>query len=206
MKAKVKICGIKSYEDAVICVNAGADFLGFNFVGSSRHFINPKDAFKFVKLLTSKVKKVGIFQNESEDTVNKLIKLLDLDFVQLHGDESANYTTGIKGAGIIKVFPLEKDFDRGILLDQVKKYNTDYFLVDREKQGIGKSLSLERIRDLNIGKKLFLAGGLSDKNVRKAIEMTHSYAVDVAGGVETDGEKDKEKIYRFIREAKKYDF
>ncbi|MCL4338321.1 phosphoribosylanthranilate isomerase, partial [Patescibacteria group bacterium] len=129
MKAKVKICGIRDCEEAIICVDAGADFFGFNFIENSKRFIKPKDALKIIKMLPLRVKKVGVFRNESMERVNSLIKYLKLDFVQLHGDESPNYVSKINIVGKIKVFSLGKNFDVKDILNQVERYNTDYIFL-----------------------------------------------------------------------------
>ncbi|KAB5593805.1 Indole-3-glycerol-phosphate synthase [Ceratobasidium theobromae] len=49
---------------------------------------------------------------------------------------------------------------------------------------------------------IILAGGLDSGNVREAVEKVAPWAVDVSGGVETDGAKDHAKIRDFVKAAK----
>ncbi len=96
MKTKVKICGIRTLEAAQTAVDAGADFLGFNFVKTSKRYIEPEKALEIIKLIKSKVKTVGVFQDEKAETANEIALLLNLDFVQLHGVENSEYIKSIK--------------------------------------------------------------------------------------------------------------
>src|SRR5579872_3015159 len=91
MKVKVKICGIRSLEKAQVAIDSGADFIGFNFIPSSRRYIHPETCRSFIGHIKGKIKTVGVFQNENPDTINIIGDSLGLDFVQLHGndDESA---------------------------------------------------------------------------------------------------------------------
>jgi phosphoribosylanthranilate isomerase len=87
----------------------------------------------------------------------------------------------------------------------MRKYSSSYFLLDREIQGRGKSLDLEKVKQLAVLFPLFLAGGLTSMNVRKVLSVIAPFAVDVAGGVETKGMKDMKKIEKFIKEVKNYE-
>ena len=53
-------------------------------------------------------------------------------------------------------------------------------------------------RQAVINKPFFLAGGISASNARRAIEITHPYALDASSGMETDGYKDFGKMKEFI--------
>ena len=206
MKVKVKICGIQTLEAAQAASDAGADFLGFNFVRSSKRYIEPKKAKEICSQLRSNsINIVGVFQNEKFDVVNKLVSSLKLDYVQLHGNESPEYISLIQGAGIIKSFSLDPDFDMEKTVKKINKYKTDYILLDREKQGRGELLNLDKVSRLTKLFPVFLAGGLTPENVSRVLSIAKPYAVDVAGGVEVNGKKDKEKIVQFIKLAKNYE-
>lgn len=196
---KVKICGIQTLEAARASIDAGADFLGFNFVPISQRYINPEIAKKICsRLRLSNIKIVGVFQNEKMDVVNKLINYLKLDYVQLHGDESPKYIGSIQEAGIIKTFSLPFDFNVEETIKKMKNYDVDYLLLDREEQGRGKVLNLNKVRELTLIFPIILAGGLTIDNIQKTIGIVEPFAVDVAGGVESDGIKDGFKIKEFI--------
>lgn len=216
---KVKICGIRRLESALVSVEAGADFLGFNFVKGSKRFITSGRAKEIINELnnyylchykdrrpwfamTNRPKLVGIFKNENIKRVNERIKLLKLDYVQLHGDELPEYISHIKEAGIIKTFSLSPNFDVQETIKAMKKYKIDYFLLDREVQGRGKLLNLDKVRQLTAVFPVFLAGGLTADNVTRSIQRAQPYAVDVASGIETKDREDLEKITGFIISVK----
>ena len=174
MTVKVKICGIRTLEAAEIAIKAGADFLGFNFVPTSKRFIKPEMAKKIIDQLKNKVRIMGIFKNAKTSYVNKIIKLLDLDFVQLH--------------------------EKKIIENTEDK--TTYLLVDRKTQGVGQAPNLAKSKTLAKKSKIFFAGGLNPNNVAEVIKKVKPYAVDVAGGIETNGFQDLEKIKKFIANVK----
>ncbi len=206
MKVKVKICGIKTIEVAQAASDAGADFLSFNFVSTSKRFIKPEIAKEInSRLRKNIIKIVGVFQNEKIDVVNKLINFLKLDYVQLHGNESPQYISKIDNVGIIKTISLSVDFHVEETIGKMKKYKVDYFLLDRQLQGVGVSLNPNKVRQLTSDFPIILGGGLTVQNVREFVRLTKPEAVDVAGGVEIDGVKNKRKIIKFIKNAKKYE-
>ena len=205
MKAKVKICGIKTIEAAQAAFDAGVDFLGFKFVPASKRLISAETAKLIIDELPKGIFKVGVFMNADIVDINNLINILKLDYVQLHGSEQAEYLSLIKGAKIIKTFSLSADFDVAKTLEKMKKYKVDYFLLDREKQGKGELLNLDKVCKLATTFPIILSGGLTSENVKEAVRVAQPYAVDVATGVETEGKKDIEKIKKFIREVKQYE-
>ena len=193
MKVKVKICGIRTIEAAKVAVDEGADFLGFNFVPSSKRYIDPSDAKRIIKKIIGKLKVVGVFQNAESTYVNELILSLGLDFVQLHGNENNEYIDQVK-VPVIKAINI---------YDQLQELHADYFLLDRVKQGEGEMVDLEKGSQLASKFRLFLAGGLTPDNVVELIKQVRPFAVDVAGGIETNGKEDQNKIRAFIKKAKK---
>lgn len=205
MKIKVKICGIKTIEAAQAASDAGADFLGFNFVPMSKRFIKPAKAQEIIGRLPKRVATVGVFLDAEPKEVNNLISYLKLDYVQLHGNESPKYIGRIKNAGKIKTFSLPSEFDVEKIRGNLKKYKVDYFLLDREKQGSGELLNLDKIRKLTDIFPIILAGGLTIDNVMDSISSARPCGIDVASGVEINGKKNSEKIKQFIKKAKSYE-
>ena len=205
MKVKVKICGIKTIEAAQAATDAGADFLGLNFVPSSKRYIRPEKAKEIIDNISGVAANVGVFMDADISEINKLIDYLKLQYVQLHGNESARYSKLINNAKIIKTLSLPFDFDVEEATNKIRRYKADYFLLDREIQGKGELLNADKVRELTSVFPIILAGGLTVKNVAKLVQLTKPLVIDVAGGVEIKGIKDKEKIIKFIKEAKSYD-
>lgn len=195
----VKICGIKTLAAARTAVESGADFIGFIFAESSRK-VEPDIVGEFGANLPGHVKKVGVFANQTEQEVIKSAEIAGLDYIQLHGNESASFARRMT-LPVIKAFAIESEKD----LENLHEYPADYLLVDLPKGSSGKGLTLdwEMIRKADLPwEKVILAGGLTPENVGKAISAVSPFAVDVASGVETNGLKDDGKIKAFINEAK----
>ncbi|WHY58087.1 phosphoribosylanthranilate isomerase [Peribacillus simplex] len=195
----VKICGIKTLAAAQTAVSSGADFIGFIFAESSRK-VEPEIVGEIGANLAGQVKKVGVFANQTEQEVIKSAEIAGLDYIQLHGNESAGFARRMP-LPVIKAVAVSSEKD----LESLHEYPADYLLVDLPKSSSGKGLTLDwdmiGKADLPPGK-LILAGGLTPENVGKAIDAVSPFAVDVASGVETNGLKDAVKIKAFINEAK----
>ena len=200
MRVKVKICGIRTLEAAKAAISAGADFLGFNFVPSSPRYITPEHSFEIISHLPKNVKIVGVFANDKKEIIIDLIKKLQLDFVQLHGDENPKKCNFTHLAGVIKAFRLDPKFNDREFIDMVSVYDVDYIMVDRKING--EMLDFYRVQRVARAYRIFLAGGLTSENVKDTIRIVRPYAVDVASSVETNGKEDLEKIKIFIRNAK----
>jgi len=198
---KVKICGIRKLEDAVCARRSGADFIGLNFVRSSKRRVQIDVAQKIILEIRlnfkNRVKFVGVFQNQTEDYVNMVAENLDLDYIQLHGQESQKYASHMTKP-VIKTFSLVANFDVEEIDKKMKSYIVDYYLLDRKVQGEGEGLSLDKVKILCLKYPVFLAGGLDGENVNKSINTARPFAVDVAGGVETEGRIDCQKVKKFI--------
>ena len=195
----VKICGIKTLVDAQTAVEAGADFIGFIFAESSRK-VHPEVVCDIGRELPEHVKKVGVFSNQTEQEVIRIAEMARLDYIQLHGTESANFAEKMP-LPVIKAFAIHSEKD----LEDLSVYPADYLLVDLPKGSSFRGLTLDwdmlQNADLPMDK-VFLAGGLTPENVDEAISVVSPFGVDVASGVETCGVKDATKIEAFIRKAK----
>lgn len=198
---KVKICGVRTIEAAEVAVKAGADFLGFNFVNESRRFINPLRAKEIIDKVHKKVTVVGIFQNHTVEEVNELVHFLGLHAVQLHGEEDSSFVSQIK-AKVTKAVHLPEDFTLSETLANFQSYNAHHLLIDRRIQGQGPMLDAEMVYQISQIMPVFLAGGLHHENVAELVAKARPFAVDVAGGVETHGEQDLDKVEAFIKNAK----
>lgn len=209
MKVKVKICGIRHRESAEAAIEAGADFLGFNFVLSSQRYINPLKAKAIIDKVRKKTEIVGIFQNTSVNEINELVTYLKLPIIQLYGNEDIQFIKKIK-AEVIKVFhiPSNGEIQKGFhvsdenILGFLQHDNGNYILLDRALQGQGSMIDMERAKIIAEKYPTFIAGGLHPENVASVISQTQPYAVDVAEGIETNGVEDIRKIQEFIKKSK----
>ena len=190
----VKICGITSFNDAIMAANYGASALGFIFYEKSPRYINPEILKTWISNVPSSVKKVGVFVNKDVDKVNKIAEELNLGMVQLHGDESPEYCNQMIKP-VIKAFRVNNKFD-SIMLNN---YQVATFLFDTYNKenhgGTGESFNWQSILQLNTEIPVILSGGLNADNILEGIEVVKPSAVDVNSGVEAaPGKKDEEKI------------
>ena len=199
---KVKICGITNLEDALVAIDAGADALGFVFHPNSPRHVFPEQAAGIIRHLPPFIQTVGLFVDDSLDTVNQTADQCGLDVVQLHGDESAGYCDGVRRR-VIKVFRI-KDIAS---LDPMKEYRVSAFLLDAWSQvahgGTGQTFNWEVAACVAHSGRIILAGGLNPDNVAEAVRQVRPYGVDISSGVElSKGRKDSNKVREFIRKAK----
>lgn len=201
MKTKVKICGIRSLMAAQTAIYAGAQFLGFNFVPRSKRRISPEFAKQIITQIKNQVQIVGVFQNQPLEEVIRIVDFLDLDFVQLHGEENQEYIDGFD-LPVIKTLQLESDFDLNKIFKIMNNTKADYFLLDRVKQGQGKLLNMDKVNMISKSHKIFVAGGLTPLNITEVVRSSEPFGIDVASGIETGGVEDPEKIKLFLERIK----
>ena len=194
----VKICGLQEVEHVRAAVAAGVDALGFVFAKSRRQ-VTLSQAQRMTAVVPQDVLKVGVFVNETSETVEKYAKEVPLDYVQLHGDESIEYVNSIS-VPVIKAFSISSKED----VQNALTYDVDLYLFDTPsiefRGGSGKTFDWGLLNsEIPLKEKVILAGGLNAENVRVAIQKVRPYMVDVSSGVETDQRKDESKIRAFIR-------
>lgn len=203
MGVKVKICGITSYEDAMVAVEAGADALGFVFFAKSPRHMEPERACGIIAKLPPLVQVVGLFVNAELDFVNRTADTCGLDIVQLHGEESPEYCSRVSRR-VMKAFRVKGEET----LAQMTGYRVAAYLLDAYSPnsygGTGERFDWDLALAAKEKGPIVLAGGLNPDNVASAVAQVVPYAVDVSSGVElAPGRKDPEKVRRFITEAKK---
>jgi phosphoribosylanthranilate isomerase len=196
-KVKVKICGITNWTDARRAVEAGVQFLGFNFYGPSPRYIRPALARRIIRRLPERIAVVGVFVNEAEATMLAIAQRVGLDYLQLHGDEPPEQVARLKRKiPVIKAIRVRDSFQPR-QLDSFGRASA--ILLDGfdpgHHGGTGKTFNWSLARGSNGSRRIFLAGGLTPENVAEAIRLAHPYAVDVCSGVEArPGRKDPARI------------
>ena len=190
---KVKICGLSTEEAVGTAVSAGADYIGFVFAPSKRQ-VTLDQAAELAKLIPLGVKKVGVFVSPSRAQLLEAIEKVGLDLIQVHGHVGDDLFEDLPCASIQAV-----QVDRN---GHVPNSQADYLLFDAPVAGSGQTFDWGQLDTAELAQPFFIAGGLNEDNVVKAIQHFTPYAVDVSSGVEIDGQKDHEKIRRFIERAK----
>lgn len=202
--ARVKICGITRVQDARLSEKLGAYALGFNFYEKSPRRVSPADAWKIRKSLGLTSEAVGVFVNWKPEVIKYLAHALQLDAVQLHGDESPKQLAYLEDdLPVIKAFRVGPGFS----ISNFKKFRrASFFLLDAAADnkfgGSGKTFDWSVAKKAASSQKIILAGGLTPENVAEAIWTVRPYAVDVASGVESrPGKKDPGKLRAFFSEV-----
>lgn len=126
---KVKMCGMKDLLSAKVAEEAGAEFIGFVFWQRSHRYIEPEHAAVICSQLRQSLK-VGVFVDEPLENVNEIVHLADLDFVQLHGHENAEYARKIE-CPVIKAYRYGENFDAAA----ANKFPAEIILVDAFRPG-----------------------------------------------------------------------
>ena len=190
---KVKICGLSNIEAVKTAVSAGADYIGFVFAPSKRQ-VTVEQAAELAKIIPTNVNKVGVFVSPSRADLLEAIEKVGLDLVQVHGQVADDLFEDLPCASIQAV---QVDGD-----GHVPNSQANYLLFDAPVAGSGQTFDWGRLDTTGLAQPFFIAGGLNEDNVARAIQHFSPFAVDVSSGVETDGQKDHEKIRRFIERVK----
>lgn len=198
---RIKICGIKSLEVAQAALAYGADYLGFVFAEGKRT-VSPELVSGILKGLPAKTRTVGVFLNQSPETVAAIARIAGISHIQLHGEEDPLAYCFI-GLPIIKAIPVTPAGQ----VQNTPIIGSLYGLLDTrlpgQTGGTGTPFNWEAARNNSLELPCFLAGGLNAANVREAITILKPYGVDVSSGVETEGTKNPELIRRFIEQIRR---
>lgn len=200
MRPRVKICGVRRLEDALLAAELGADAVGFVFWPQSPRFIDPYRARAIARELPPFLTTVGVFVDQPADFVNGVADLLALSAVQFHGHEaSSDYARS--SHRVIKAVAVGDSFDRVRDLDALPSHVTA--LLDAhdpiKRGGTGKAINWTVAADAALRRRVILSGGLQPGNVQSAVSAVRPYAVDVSSGVESSpGVKDPDKLRAFF--------
>ena len=198
--SKIKICGLSRIADIEAVNHALPDYIGFVFASSKRR-VDIETAAMLKEKLSLRIKAVGVFVNEEISVISEIVQNGIIDLIQLHGDEDGAYIKQLKKACDC---PVIKSVSVGDTLPALPN-KADYLLFDtlsEQRGGFGKTFDWHILKEYN-GPQYFLAGGLSIENVAEALSQLSPFCVDVSSGVETNGFKNPEKIYRFVQTVRR---
>ncbi len=210
----IKICGITNVDDALAVVDAGADAIGLNFYRYSPRYVKFDRARQIVDALPADFVIVGLFVNSTVRYVSKTFDQLELDLIQLHGDEPPEFLEELNPRPVMKAFRIGPDALGPMYeyLERCSKLGCMPRMVLIEQKVEGKYGGTGKTADWDIVKQypavasekgyppLVLAGGLTPQNVALAVSTVRPAAVDTAGGVESGpGRKDAAAVEAFVR-------
>ena len=216
---KVKMCGISKVETIPAVVDAKPDYMGLVFTPSKRQ-VTVDQAKTLVEELHKQyanrynrdaeqysnqtlihqefIKTVGIFVNETLDNLVTIATEVNLDAVQLHGDEDEAFIQSLKertNVEVWKAVQIRSAADAEAWIDS----SADMLLFDAyhkdERGGMGEVFDWSCLDEFE--RPFMLAGGIDSTNVARAIRTVRPYGIDISSGIETEGVKDDEKIKAF---------
>lgn len=212
MPGLVKLCGMRTPEDARAAAAAGADLVGLVFAPSPRR-VSLEEASEIVEALRASPEPprvVGLFVDAPVETIVLTATALSLDLVQLHGHESPEMVAELPWPVIkaVRVRPGEtiEEVERRVAPFFAQARSPFALLVDayhpRVLGGTGQAVDWAVARALAERYPVILAGGLRPETVAAAIETVRPLGVDVSSGIEVNGRKDPALMEAFVRAAR----
>ncbi len=208
---KVKICGIRTYDEAIMAIDAGADILGFNFYPQSPRYIRPGDCMRLTVKLEmalreelAKIMLIGVFVNADQDHIHAIFRDCHLDMIQLAGDEPPELMEYLGERAFKVMRPTSADELEAAVKLYPRRTMAPAWMVDTFRPGLyggtGNVANWVLARRLAEQSPILLAGGLRSHNVAEAIRQVHPWGVDTASGVESaPGVKDPQLVKEFVQ-------
>jgi phosphoribosylanthranilate isomerase len=201
-RVQIKLCGLTRVAEALACVEAGADAIGLVFYPRSPRFVLTLQAAEIAAAVGGRAVLVGVFVDETYETMMRYAEDCQLQAVQLHGRESPALVRRLRrhNLTVIKtLFHTRKPFFK-----EATDYDASAFLLEwgrgRLPGGNAASWPWQDACAVGLDKPIILAGGLTPANVSTAIRLGLPDAVDVSSGVESvPGRKNQTKINSFIQ-------
>ena len=219
---RIKVCGITNIDDAMACVDAGADALGFIFVENTPRFVTPEQVAPIVRRLPPFVTPVGVFWDHPSGHVKAVAEACGLRALQFHGDESPEDLEGyalpviktikMPPASTVAGLPEYRIMDSltafrfqkvatAVLLDSAARWSEG-----EAREPVEWRLAAAMVTQFSARRSLprvILSAGLTPETVARAVSVVKPYAVDVNSGVEASpGRKDLDKLRRFVAAAR----
>lgn len=210
----VKVCGITNLDDALCAADAGADMLGFIFYPPSPRAVSVDAACKIVSGVRghhpqwvardSGVRCVGVFVNASPEHMLAVVEQVNLDAIQLSGDEPLETLRALDGRGFKVIRKLHEATYFG---GQQPNPALPELVLEADHPtlygGTGQRADERLAAHLAQQHRLMLTGGLTPDNVAAVIRAVRPWGVDVASGVEASkGRKDHARVRAFVAAAK----
>jgi phosphoribosylanthranilate isomerase/indole-3-glycerol phosphate synthase/phosphoribosylanthranilate isomerase len=200
-RPQIKVCGLTRVAEAQACVDAGVDAIGLVFYPPSSRFVKPKRAARIAAAASGQAATVGVFVDETYDTIMRTTEHCSLQAVQLHGQEPPALIRRLKRHNLTVIKALFHT--RAPFFKDAAAYDAAAFLLEcgqgKLPGGNAAAWSWQSARDIDRRKPVLLAGGLTPENVSSAIRCGSPDAVDVSSGVESSpGRKQPTKIKSFI--------
>lgn len=198
---KIKFCGIRRLEDVTAVNLCQPDYMGMILSGGFRRSISQEQAQRLVQEKSAAIAAVGVFVNESSETICRMAEQLHLQVIQLHGNESAEQIqilqqkTGLPVWKALRIGTLEE-------LEAAGTNPADCLILEGKTGagigGTGVCADWELLARHSWNRSFFLAGGLQPENVLEAIATVSPTGVDFSSGIEEDGVKSLRRMKQLM--------
>ena len=198
---KIKFCGIRRLEDVAAVNLCQPDYMGMILSGGFRRSISQEQAQRLVQEKSDAIAAVGVFVNESSETMCRMAEQLHLQVIQLHGNESAEQIqtlqqkTGLPVWKALRIGTLEE-------LEAAGTNPADCLILEGKTGagigGTGVCADWELLARHSWNRSFFLAGGLQPENVLEAIATVSPTGVDFSSGIEEDGVKSLRRMKQLM--------
>ena len=206
MDTQVKICGLTRSEDVSTAIENGASYLGFIVECPSKRRLSVSEAAQISRPAQGIIPRVAVTVNPDDTLVERIISVMQPDYIQLHGDETPARAAEIaRKCNVIKAVGIASDDD--MKTSETYAGIAEFLLYDAKppkdeavRGGHGIAIDWSIIARAPTPKRFAVAGGLTPKNIKQAIAATRAPIVDVSSGVEASaGVKDALKIAAFMK-------
>lgn len=210
-KPALKYCGIRSLQDLRLAADSQADYLGFIFADSKRK-VSTADVKKWLSQVRTGKQIVGVFVNETVGTIARIAYELQLDVIQLHGDETPKDAEALRLLTHCEIW--KALHHNSTAIQDMDRYNdcVDGFLIDSSvkgaRGGTGVAFAWECVPEYQkkaeqTGKRCFIAGGVNPDTIADLLKWKPG-GVDLASGIEKNGQKDVNLIRLLEERMKQY--
>jgi phosphoribosylanthranilate isomerase len=188
---KVKICGMTNMEDCLAAIDLGVDFIGFVFYKKSARYVAPETVREITEAINGKAKTVGVFVNETDDEIDRLMDFCGLDFAQVYSKspkENRICVYRVKDS-------LPEVAANGLVL--FDSYSEGF-------GGTGTPFDVNLLKNHSTLGRAFIAGGIDEGSVYRALELK-PFGIDLVSSVEKrKGKKDPIKMERLVKKVRSY--
>lgn len=210
-KPALKYCGIRSLQDLRLAADSQADYLGFIFADSKRK-VSTADVKKWLSQVRTGKQIVGVFVNETMGTIARIAYELQLDVIQLHGDETPKDAEALRLLTHCEIW--KALHHNSTAIQDMDRFNdcVDGFLIDSSvkgaRGGTGVAFAWECVPEYQqkaeqTGKRWFIAGGVNPDTIADLLKWKPG-GVDLASGIEKNGQKDVNLIRLLEERMKQY--
>lgn len=188
---KIKFCGMTNLEDCRAAIDLGVDFLGFVFYKESRRYVPPERVRDILEIVSGRVRTVGVFVEETENEIDRVVDFCHLDFAQVYGRAARD-----NRISVCRIRDRLPDvIPEGLVL--FDSYSTGF-------GGSGVPFDMDLLEGHDALKRAFVAGGVDEDNVCRTLAL-RPLGVDLVSAVESEkGKKDLLKMERFVKKVRSY--